>query len=209
MSVWTPCLCVGWGWGVPGLGTVPVGGVRVPGGMCDPEPAVCTHVDVMGGPGESWGRRAARLALPGPPPGPPSRPPARPRAPQRSHFCPRSAERMRGPRCPGNAAMPSNKSAARVTWPARTNRRARPEAGQPGPKSASRASRPGERLPANYRNCGARAPGRAGPGAGGLGRPRGAERGGAARQDSLSPAASPLPPLPPSKRCLSAYCIHL
>lgn len=69
VSVWTPCLCVGWGWGVPGLGTVPVGGVRVPGGVGDPEPAVSTHVDVMGGPGESWGRRAARLALPGPPPG--------------------------------------------------------------------------------------------------------------------------------------------
>lgn len=55
----------------------------------------------------------------------------------------RSAERTRGRRCPGNPGMPSNKSAPRVTCPARTNPGARAEAGQPGPKSASLPPPPG------------------------------------------------------------------
>lgn len=46
-------------------------------------------------------------------------------------------ERTRSRRCPSNAGMPSNKSEARVTCPEWTNQRALPEAGQPGPKSAS------------------------------------------------------------------------
>lgn len=48
-----------------------------------------------------------------------------------------SAERTSGRRCPGNAGMPGNKFAPRVTCPARANPGARAEAGQPGPKSAS------------------------------------------------------------------------
>lgn len=47
------------------------------------------------------------------------------------------AERTSGRSCPSNTGMPSNKSKARVTCPEWTNPRARPEAGQTGPKSSS------------------------------------------------------------------------
>lgn len=130
-------------------GGVPAEGPLRGGCVCAPCLPGCEHhVHVL-----SWGSRATALVGGGGPGAwgelgegggePRSAEPPLPRLPRsletlRAATSARhSAERTRGRRCPGNTGMPGNKSAQRVTCPARTNPGARAEAGQPGPKSAS------------------------------------------------------------------------